>query len=360
MSDPILEVEDLDIHYETKAGTIRAVSDASFTVERGEYFGLVGESGSGKSTIAKALIGGLDSNGHIAGGTVKFNGEEIQDYDERDYQQNLRWKDVSLIPQGSMSSLDPIERLSDQAVELASTHTDWSAEKTVERFRELFDIVGLPESRIHDYPFQFSGGMQQRAIIAMALSCEPDLIIADEPTTALDVTIQAQILDLFNDIQTEYDTSMIYVTHDLGVVREVCDRVSVMYLGEIAENASYEELYRNPKHPYTQALLRSTVTADKRAEELDPIEGSMPSAIDPPSGCRYRTRCPAAFGDCAEVEPPSYEVGPNHEAACLLYGDDGKSDPRLHEKGGADGPDRGTGRTDGGTANGGRGPGGSR
>jgi oligopeptide/dipeptide ABC transporter ATP-binding protein len=319
MSDPILEVEDLDIHYETKAGTIRAVSDASFTVERGEYFGLVGESGSGKSTIAKALIGGLDSNGHIAGGTVKFNGEEIQDYDEHDYQQNLRWKDVSLIPQGSMSSLDPIERLDDQAVELASTHTDWSAEETVERFRELFDVVGLPESRIHDYPFQFSGGMQQRAIIAMALLLDPKLIIADEPTTALDVIMQDQILKYFDKIKEEENVSVLMITHDISVVLETCDDIGVLHAGQLCEVGSTEQVYENPRHPYSIMLQEAFPDIRYPKRELGVIKGYPPQLKEEVSYCTFADRCPWAVEECEKGYPPLDPVDgdPDHRASCI-------------------------------------------
>ncbi|UPV76031.1 ABC transporter ATP-binding protein [Halorussus limi] len=345
----LLEVEDLTTYFYTEEGIVQAVDGISFEIERGETLGLVGESGAGKSVAVQSLLGLVRPPGHIVDGSIRFKGEELLDYSETELRNQVRGEEISFIFQDPMSALNPVFTVGSQISEIIEHHRDVTEAEAWDRTVELLDDVGIPDpaERADQYPHEFSGGMQQRAIIAMALSCEPDLIIADEPTTALDVTIQAQILDLFNDIQTEYDTSMIYVTHDLGVVREVCDRVSVMYLGEVAENAPYEELYRNPKHPYTQALLRSTVTADRRTEELDPIEGSMPSAIDPPSGCRYRTRCPAAFEDCAEVEPGSYEVGPDHEVSCLLYGEGGDGDPRLHETGGTGGAGR-RGRTDGG------------
>jgi peptide/nickel transport system ATP-binding protein len=350
----LLEVEDLTTYFYTEEGIVQAVDGISFEIERGETLGLVGESGAGKSVAVESLLGLVRPPGHVVDGSIRFEGEELLDYSETELRERVRGEKISFIFQDPMSALNPVFTVGSQISEIIEHHRDVTETEAWDRTVELLDDVGIPDpaERADQYPHEFSGGMQQRAIIAMALSCEPDLIIADEPTTALDVTIQAQILDLFNDIQTEYDTSMIYVTHDLGVVREVCDRVAVMYLGEIAEKSPYEELYRNPKHPYTQALLRSTVTADRQAAELDPIEGSMPSAIDPPSGCRYRTRCPAAFTDCAEVEPPDYEVGPSHEAACLLYGDESKSDPRLHETGktgGAGGSTDDRGWTDGGT-----------
>jgi oligopeptide/dipeptide ABC transporter ATP-binding protein len=323
MSDPILEVEDLDIHYETKSGTVRAVSDASFTVERGEYFGLVGESGSGKSTVAKSLIGGLDPNGKIAGGTVRFDGEEIQDFDEHDYQEKIRWKDVSLIPQGSMSSLDPIERLSEQAVELAGTHTDWTEERTVERFRELFDIVGLPQSRIHDYPFQFSGGMQQRAIIAMALLLDPKLIIADEPTTALDVIMQDQILKYFDKIKEEENVSVLMITHDISVVLETCDQIGVLHAGQLCEVGTTEQVYENPRHPYSIMLQEAFPDIRYPKRELGIIEGYPPQLKEEVDYCTFADRCPWAVEECEKGYPSLDPINgdPNHRASCIRTGE---------------------------------------
>ncbi|WP_132058840.1 ABC transporter ATP-binding protein [Halorussus amylolyticus] len=331
----LLEVEDLRTYFYTEEGIVQAVDGVSFEVERGETLGLVGESGAGKSVAVKSLLGLIRPPGHVVDGSVRFKGDDLTEYSEAQLRNQVRGTEISVIFQDPMSALNPVFTVGTQISEIIEHHRDVTHEAAWSRAVELLDDVGIPDpaERADQYPHEFSGGMQQRALIAMALSCEPDLIIADEPTTALDVTIQAQILDLFDDIKTKYDTSMIYVTHDLGVVREVCDRVSVMYLGEIAESAPYEELYRNPKHPYTQALLRSTVSADRRTEDLDPIEGSMPSAIHPPSGCRYRTRCPVAFEDCSRGEPPRFDVGPDHDAACLHYGDGGDGDPKLHETG---------------------------
>ena len=332
----LLEVEDLRTYFYTEEGIVQAVDGVSFAVERGETLGLVGESGAGKSVAVKSLLGLIRPPGHVVDGSVRFKGDDLLERSESELRNEVRGTEISFIFQDPMSALNPVFTVGSQISEIIEHHQAVTDAEAWDRTVELLDEVGIPDpaERAEQYPHEFSGGMQQRALIAMALSCEPDLIIADEPTTALDVTIQAQILDLFDDIKDEFDTSMVYVTHDLGVVREVCDRVAVMYLGEVAETAPYEELYRNPKHPYTQALLRSTVTADRRAEELDPIEGSMPSAVDPPSGCRYRTRCPVAFEDCATVEPPMFDVGPDHDAACLRYAEGGEGDPELHETGG--------------------------
>ncbi|WP_135830248.1 ABC transporter ATP-binding protein [Halorussus halobius] len=342
----LLEVEDLRTYFYTEAGIVQAVDGVSFEVERGETFGLVGESGAGKSVAVKSLLGLIRPPGHVVAGDIRFKGEDLTEYSEAELREQVRGTEISYIFQDPMSALNPVFTVGTQISEIIEHHRDVSHGEAWDQTVELLDDVGIPDpgERANQYPHEFSGGMQQRALIAMALSCEPSLIIADEPTTALDVTIQAQILELFDDIKTKYDTGMIYVTHDLGVVREVCDRVGVMYLGEMAETAPYEELYRNPKHPYTQALLRSTVTADRRTDALDPIEGSMPSAVDPPSGCRYRTRCPVAFDDCSRAEPPDYDIGPDHAAACLRYEEGGDGDPKLHETGR---PDTGVGRTGG-------------
>ena len=341
----LLEVEDLRTYFYTEDGIVQAVDGVSFEVGRGETLGLVGESGAGKSVAVKSLLGLIRPPGHVVDGSVRFDGENLLEYSETELRNDVRGTDISMVFQDPMSALNPVFTVGSQISEIIEHHRDVTGEAAWDRTVELLDDVGIPDpaERADQYPHEFSGGMQQRALIAMALSCDPKLIVADEPTTALDVTIQAQILDLFDDLQSKYDTSMIYVTHDLGVVREVCDRVAVMYLGEIAECAPYEELYRNPKHPYTQALLRSTVTADQRIDALDPIEGSMPSAIDPPSGCRYRTRCPVAFEHCSRTEPPRFDVGPDHDAACLRYAEGGDGDPKLHETGAHGTGTRGTG-----------------
>lgn len=332
----LLEVEDLQTYYKTDAGIVRAVDGVSFEVERGETVGLVGESGAGKSVAVRSVLGLIRDPGRIVSGSVRFDGTELTDLTETELRQQVRGSEISMVFQDAMSALDPVHTVGSQIAEIIEHHQDLSSTAAHERAVELLDDVGIPDpaERADKYPHEFSGGMQQRAVIAMALSCNPKLIIADEPTTALDVTIQAQIVELLRDIQDEYDTSMLYVTHDLGVVREICDRVQVMYLGEIVERATYDDLYRNPKHPYTQALFSSILTADTTVEQLSSISGTMPSAVDPPSGCRFRTRCPHAFEECAEVDPPQYDVGPDHEAACLLYDEVvAKDEPALHETG---------------------------
>ena len=331
----LLEVEDLRTYFYTPEGIVQAVDGVSFSVDRGESLGLVGESGAGKSVTAKSILGLIRAPGRIVDGTVRFDGQDLTAMSETELRRGVRGNDISIVFQDAMSALNPVFTVGSQLTEIIEHNTHRSKKEARRRAIELLDDVGIPdpEQRFDEYPHQFSGGMQQRAMIAMALSCDPQLIIADEPTTALDVTIQAQILDLFDDIQERYDTSVIYVTHDLGVVREVCDRVAVMYLGKVVETAPYDELYGNPKHPYTQALLNSVLTPDERTDDLDPIEGSMPSAVGPPSGCRFRTRCPVALEDCSRIEPPRAETEPNHEVACILYDENyDEPEPQLHSR----------------------------
>jgi peptide/nickel transport system ATP-binding protein len=333
----LLEVEDLRTYFKTDEGIVRAVDGVDFAVERGETLGIVGESGAGKSVAIRSILGLIRDPGKIVSGSVRFDGRELTALSETELRQQVRGKEISIVFQDAMSALDPVYTVGSQIAEVVEHHQDVSEEAAWDRAVELLDDVGIPDpaERAGQHPHEFSGGMQQRALIAMALSCNPKLIVADEPTTALDVTIQAKILDLFRDIQSEYDTGIVYVTHDLGVVREVCDRVAVMYLGKIVESAAYDELYRNPKHPYTQALFRSILTTEGSVDRLDPIEGTMPSAAHPPSGCRFRTRCPRAFEDCSHVDPERLDVAGDHDAACLLY-DEGidRPEPALHESGG--------------------------
>ncbi len=322
MTDPVLEVEGVDIHYETKGEPVRAVTDASFSIDQGEYFGLVGESGSGKSTVAKSVIGGLDRNGAVVDGEIRYKGTPIQDYTEAQLSEEIRWKEISLIPQGSMNSLDPIMKLSDQAVELAQTHTDWSKDKALDRFEELFEVVGLPQERIDDYPHQFSGGMQQRAIIALALFLKPSLIIADEPTTALDVIMQDQILKYLDKIKEEEDISMLLITHDISVVFETCDSMAVLHGGQVSESGSVEDVFDHPRHPYSILLKEAFPDIRYPDRELGIIEGQPPQLREEVDYCTFADRCPWAEEACRQAAPPLVEsdVGDDdHLVGCIRH-----------------------------------------
>ncbi|WP_158059555.1 ABC transporter ATP-binding protein [Halorussus halophilus] len=320
MSDPLLEFEDVYIRYRTDGfNDVHAVNAASFSIDEHDYFGLVGESGCGKSTIADAIVGGLDDNGEVVSGTIRYKGKEIQDYSEAEFNKNIRWKEISVIPQSSMNSLDPVMKLSEQAVEMAKYHTDLSNAEALDRLRELFDVVGLSESRIDDYPHQFSGGMQQRAIIAFALFLRPSLIIADEPTTALDVIMQDQIIDHINGLKDEWDVSMLLITHDISLVFENCDSMAVMHGGQIAEAGTVEDVFDHPRHPY--AILLQNAFPDVRFpdRELAVIDGHPPQLHDEVDFCTFVDRCPWAEPACREGAPPANPVtgDEDHLAWCI-------------------------------------------
>jgi oligopeptide/dipeptide ABC transporter ATP-binding protein len=339
---PLLEARDLTIQYDTANGPLTAVSNASFTIEEGEYFGLVGESGCGKSTIAKALVGGLDDNGRIASGTLSFRGEEIQDYSQADWNRELRWTNVSLIPQSSMNNLDPLRKISTQAIEIAQTHTDMTKREALDRFEELFEVVGLQPDRVDEYPHQFSGGMQQRVIIALALFLGPDLIIADEPTTALDVIMQDQIFKHLDGLRDEFDTSMVLITHDISVVFESCDTMAVMHAGQLAEHGSVFDVYDDPRHPYSILLQESFPDVTEPERELATIDGTPPQSFGEVSRCTFSDRCPWAIDECTAGEPATERVegSDTHLAACVRANElGGLSDAELAAAAAGEDPD---------------------
>jgi peptide/nickel transport system ATP-binding protein len=337
--EPLLRVEDLQTRFYTEDGVVRAVDGVSFEVHEGEIVGLVGESGAGKSVAALSLMRLVDEPGEIVGGTVEYKGETLFDLEEIDgelqptdemlsnaeVRKRIRGREIAIIFQDPMESLNPVYTIGGQLREFIEINRGMGKSRAKEEAIDMLREVGIPEpaTRYDDYPHEFSGGMRQRVLIAMALACEPSLIIADEPTTALDVTVEGQILELVDELQGKYDTSFIWVTHDMGVVAEICDRVNVMYLGEIVEQAEVDDLFHDTKHPYTQALLNSMPRPDRTVEELDPIRGVMPEAINPPQGCRFHTRCPDAREVCTEVHPDARNVvGPGeaeHTAACVKH-----------------------------------------
>ncbi|WP_394740856.1 ABC transporter ATP-binding protein [Natronococcus roseus] len=339
-SEPLLRVENLKTQFFTDAGTVRAVDGISFEVHEGEIVGLVGESGAGKSVASMSLLRLVEHPGEIVGGEITYRGETIFGLEEgpdgelrerEDMLSNeavrdrIRGNEIAVIFQDPMESLNPVFTVGGQLREFIELNRDLSGTEAREEAIRMLREVGIPdpEERYEEYPHQFSGGMRQRVLIAMALACEPSLIIADEPTTALDVTVEGQIIDLVDDLQEKYGTSFIWVTHDMGVVAEICDRVNVMYLGEIIEQAPVDELFHDTKHPYTQALLNSMPRPDRTVGELEPIEGVMPEAISPPSGCRFHPRCPDAREVCQRVHPDPKEVaradGYPHNAACVKH-----------------------------------------
>ncbi|MGZ0747491.1 ABC transporter ATP-binding protein [Haloparvum sp. AD34] len=342
---PLLGVENLQTQFPTDRGVVKAVDGVDLTIESGEIVGLVGESGSGKSVLAESVAGIVEEPGEIVGGDVRLHGDSLVDKTEAELER-VRGGQISMVFQDPMNSLNPTLSVGEQIAETVRLHQDvgesvsLSAEmkrkivgaaKNGEAWRraiEMLEAVEIPEpeSRATDYPHQFSGGMRQRAMIAMALSCEPDLLVADEPTTALDVTIQAQILEELTGLKEEFDTSILLITHDLAVVAETCDRVNVMYAGEIVERAETEELFSNPQHPYTQGLIASTPRIDVEDQDLTPIEGNVPDLIDVPFACHFAPRCPEAERECFEIDPEFRDVGEDgtdHEAACLRRGPEG-------------------------------------
>jgi len=340
MTDTLLHIDDLKTQFFTEEGVVRAVDGISFDVKESEIVGLVGESGAGKSVAAQSILRLIDPPGEIVGGEVRFRDEvlfgleegpngELRERDEmlsnEEMRRRIRGREIAIIFQDPMESLNPVFTVGNQLREFIKLNRGLSKSEAKEEAISMLREVGIPEpvERYDNYPHQFSGGMRQRVLIAMALACEPSLIIADEPTTALDVTVEGQILSLVDELQDKYDTSFIWVTHDMGVVAELCDRVNVMYLGEIIEQATADDLFYDTKHPYTEALLDSMPRPDQTVDELNPIRGVMPEAIDPPRGCRFHTRCPDAREVCTEVHPDCREVADSdeasHRAACVKH-----------------------------------------
>lgn len=312
----MLEVKNLSIEYTTEAGVLRAVDDISFTLERGESLGIVGESGCGKTTAAKALMQLLPKNGRIAGGQILFHGDDLATKSKEEIRK-IRHKDIALVSQSAMNSLNPVYTVGEQIREGIRAHSEMSEKEAQARCIEVFRMVGLEEKRLTSYPHQLSGGMKQRAIIAMALSLEPDIIIADEPTTALDVVVQGRILQRIRNIQKEISSSMIFITHDISVVSEICETIVVMYGGKVMEKADTGSFFRAPYHPYSLGLQNAFPSITEIAKhELVSIPGTPPDLMKAQHGCRFKERCPFATEKCTNQEPPLVEVKPQHMAAC--------------------------------------------
>lgn len=333
MSKPILRVRDLVTQFGTKEGVVHAVNGVSFDIQEGEFFGIVGESGSGKSVTAMSILQLIDDGGRIVSGDIYYRGENLIGKSEKEMLE-IRGNKISMIFQDPLSSLNPVLTVGEQIGRIIRKHKNKSKHEARENAIKLLEDVGIPEpeSRIDDYPHQFSGGMRQRIMISMAISCNPDILIADEPTTALDVTIEAQIFDLLRDLQNQYGMTIILITHDLGVIAGTCDRVAVMYAGNFVERAELKELFENPKHPYTRGLLRSIPTLDTTPDErLDLIEGEIPDPSNLPSGCNFNPRCPHANVKCTKYDPDLREISDNHYAACIRLRGYGQTAPPGNE-----------------------------
>ena len=314
----LLKVENLVVHYETHNAVVEAVNNVSFEIRSGQTLGLVGETGAGKTTIALAIMSLLPKyTGKIIQGSIEFDGKDITSLSGKEIRA-IRGRDISMIFQDPMSSLNPVMRVDAQIAELIRLHQHVSRADAAKQAQEILKKVGIQPERAGEYPHQFSGGMKQRVVIAMALACNPRLLIADEPTTALDVTIQAQVLDLIRGLKNESGTSMLLITHDLGVVAETCDTVAVIYAGEIVEFGSLEDIFDHASHPYTQALFATIPSLDKDVERLQPISGPAVNAADLPEGCSFCGRCLKAQEICKTPDPAPVEVSPGHMVKCVL------------------------------------------
>ena len=316
---PLLSVEDLSVAFKTKYGSAAAVNHISFSLAKGEKLGLVGESGSGKSVTSKSIIRLLASPPAQITGSIRLNGEELLTKSERQMCE-IRGNKISMIFQDPMTALNPVMRVGDQIVETISLHMECSRAEAVERSLDMLKMVGIGPERSTDYPHQLSGGMKQRVVIAMALACSPALLIADEPTTALDVTIQAQVLKLMKELKKKYNMAMLMITHDLGIVADVCDEVSVMYAGRVVEHGTLFDVFEHTAHPYTEGLFQSIPNIKARTERLKPIRGLMPDPTDIPPGCPFAPRCNYATEQCAKAMPERTDLSDTHYVYCIRYG----------------------------------------
>ena len=324
--EALLEIRDLKTHFRSDEGMVHAVDGVDLTIGRGETLCVVGESGSGKTVTALSVLKLIPMPpGRIVSGEILWQGKDLVALNAAEMNR-VRAKEIAIVFQEPMTSLNPVYTVGDQLTEVIQLHQGLSRRAALNRAVEMLSLVNIPtpQRRVHDYPHQFSGGMRQRVMIAMALSCNPKLLIADEPTTALDVTIQAQILDLLQEMKSRLGMSIMLITHAMGVVAEVAQRVVVMYAGKVVEEAGVDRLFSNPAHPYTQGLIRSIPRIDlaaERKQRLETIAGSVPKLIDPPVGCRFAPRCRLAIEECSRAQPPLREIEPGHKVACIRAGE---------------------------------------
>lgn len=312
----LLEVKDLQVNFRMRTSVVHAVNGISFSIEEGETLGLVGETGAGKTTTAMSIMHLLpERTGEYAAGEIRFKGKNLLEASEKELQ-GVRGSQISMIFQDPMTALNPTMPVIDQIEECIETHGSHSREEVKKQAKEILEMVGIPAARGREYPHQFSGGMKQRVVIAMALVCSPDLLLADEPTTALDVTIQAQVLEMIQELKEKYHTAMLLITHDLGVVADNCDRVAVIYAGEIVEYGTLEDIFEKTSHPYTQGLFDSLPSLDTMVDRLIPIPGLMPDPADLPEGCKFHPRCKYASEKCSTECPHAREVNPGHLVRC--------------------------------------------
>lgn len=333
MSKNLLDIKNLKLSFFTPAGEVKALNDVSISMQEGDVLGIVGESGSGKSVTAYSIMGLTAYPGKIIDGTIDFNGHRINEMSEKEMRK-IRGKEVSMIFQDPMTSLNPVYTIGNQIREVINLHTDLNKQQAYERSVELLKLVGInePEKRLNQYPHELSGGMRQRVMIAIALACEPKLLIADEPTTALDVTIQAQIIELMMELKKKINMSIIMITHDLGIVANMCNKIVVMYAGKVVETGTIDEIFYNPKHEYTKGLLRSIPKIDaEKHEKLIPIDGTPVDMLNPPAGCPFAPRCGKCMKICLKRMPEFTEITDTHKSACWLL-----QKEALEQKGGKD------------------------
>lgn len=319
MDKKVLEIKNLVVRYDTDFEKVQAINNISFTINKRGVLGLVGETGAGKTTTALSVMGLVPNPpGKIISGEILFNGEDLLKKTEKEMRQ-IRGNQISMIFQDPMTALNPVLTVGEQIMEVILLHNKISKSDAAERAADMLEIVGITRERYNEYPHQFSGGMKQRVVIAIALACNPSLLIADEPTTALDVTIQAQVLEMMNELKNKFDTSMLLITHDLGVVAEICDSVAIMYAGEIIEIGDIHEIFNNRKHPYSMGLFNSLPDLDSDVERLEAIQGLMPDPTNLPPGCKFHPRCPKCMSECKTTIPKSTEITSGHYVRCLLY-----------------------------------------